>query len=425
MALTCTPRTTGPASALAASLLAIVAASCSEEDGGRITVAMNVPPVARIMAPPEVGRGELVRLDGTASRDADGLLIRYAWDFGDGSATASTAVAFHAFSRMGEVVVRLEVTDNRGATDTATAALRVVPRAENQPPTALIVAPGSADPGVPVLLDGSGSTDADGRIQRYDWDLGGGLTAVGVQVSHTFARPGRYDVRLTVTDDKGARASATHAIDVGGGSENLAPIADAGPDLTVGIGEAAMLDGSGSLDPDGRLVRHAWTLGDGGRATGERAAHTYNVEGRFVVELTVTDDGGLSATDTATVTVVAGEYGGEYSMVANPAMQRCSGLPAQFVATTVTFAVQGGSITATTPNPENPGGAPIVLSGTLVAPNFTTSGVWTDSQGGEHAFDFGGTFVGTRYTGTMVEALTFASIPLCTLTWNLSGDRLP
>jgi hypothetical protein len=48
-----------------------------------------------------------------------------------------------------------------------------------------------------------------------------------------------------------------------------------------------------------------------------------------------------------------------------------------------------------------------------------------DSQGGEHDFGFNGTFNGPRYTGTMVESLTFASIPLCSLTWNLSGDRLP
>jgi 6-phosphogluconolactonase (cycloisomerase 2 family) len=57
----------------------------------------------------------------------------------------------------------------------------------------------------PVRLDASRSTDPDGRVSRFDWDLGDGavLLDAGAKVSHTFAGPGVYTVTLTVTDDEG------------------------------------------------------------------------------------------------------------------------------------------------------------------------------------------------------------------------------
>lgn len=54
-----------------------------------------------------------------------------------------------------------------------------------------------------VTFDGAGSTDADGSITQYSWDLGDGTTANGVSVSHTYDQPGSYLVVLSVTDDDG------------------------------------------------------------------------------------------------------------------------------------------------------------------------------------------------------------------------------
>ncbi|MFC1919472.1 PKD domain-containing protein [Chloroflexota bacterium] len=52
-----------------------------------------------------------------------------------------------------------------------------------------------------VPLSGTGSSDTDGRITYYEWDFGDGNTASGVDVTHAYTMPGRYTVRLTVTDD--------------------------------------------------------------------------------------------------------------------------------------------------------------------------------------------------------------------------------
>ena len=41
---------------------------------------------------------------------------------------------------------------------------------------------------------------------------------------------------------------------------NSAPFADAGSDITVVLGETAQLDGTGTFDPDGRLLQYTWSF---------------------------------------------------------------------------------------------------------------------------------------------------------------------
>lgn len=54
-------------------------------------------------------------------------------------------------------------------------------------------------------------------------------------------------------------------------------------------GLTVQLDGSGSTDPDGDDLVHAWDFGDGGKASGAQAQHTYDEPGTYVVRLAVAD----------------------------------------------------------------------------------------------------------------------------------------
>ncbi len=86
------------------------------------------------------------------------------------------------------------------ATGASAFAIAITP---NQAPVAAFSASTSAPQ--TVAFDASGSSDTDGAIARYDWDFGDGATLPdgGPTHTHTYADPGTYTARLTVTDELG------------------------------------------------------------------------------------------------------------------------------------------------------------------------------------------------------------------------------
>jgi PKD repeat protein len=66
-------------------------------------------------------------------------------------------------------------------------------------------------------------------------------------------------------------------------------------------------DASGSSDADGTIASYGWSWGDGTTSAGATASHAYAASGTYTVTLTVTDDGGVTGTETAQVTVVANQ----------------------------------------------------------------------------------------------------------------------
>ncbi len=74
---------------------------------------------------------------------------------------------------------------------------------------------GGATVGVEMDFDASKSTVAAGdSIVIFAWDFGDGTLSLGELVSHTYHSTGQYTVKLTVTDDKGNKASAEKAINI-------------------------------------------------------------------------------------------------------------------------------------------------------------------------------------------------------------------
>ena len=79
----------------------------------------NNPPTASFTASPPSGGAPLaVSFNASGSSDPDGLIVSYAWTFGD-SESASGVTTNHTYP-VGTYTAQLTVTDNGGATDTAT-----------------------------------------------------------------------------------------------------------------------------------------------------------------------------------------------------------------------------------------------------------------------------------------------------------------
>jgi hypothetical protein len=258
----------------------------------------NDPPVATAGAAPHtVAPGETVTFDADAV-DPDGTVASYRWDLdGDGRVDARGPVVERTFDTAGDRTATLRVTDDDGATTTATATVTV-----NRPPdAAFTVDPAAPGPGTAVTVDAD-AVDPDGEVVRYDWDLDGdgAVERTGETVEWTFAGAGERTVRLRAVDDDGAADVATRTVDVNAPpsvSANATPSA-------VEPGDTVALTAD-ATDPDGEVVRYAWDLdGDGTtEATGATVEHAYGTSGDRTVRVTVTDDDGATATATVPVVV--------------------------------------------------------------------------------------------------------------------------
>lgn len=195
--------------------------------------------------------------------------------------------------------------------DAITAVIETAAAAANQPPVANAGSDQSVEVNTEVTLDGSGSSDPDGTITGYSWTLLSGPTMLPNGSSSTYVftptQTGTYTFRLTVTDNDGATATDDVTVTVTEAA-NQAPVANAGPDQNVDTNSTVTLDGSGSSDPDGSVASYSWAQVSGPTILWATSTTIVNpqftpaTDGTYVVELTVTDNEGATATDTVSVT---------------------------------------------------------------------------------------------------------------------------
>jgi hypothetical protein len=198
-----------------------------------------------------------VNLNASASVDPDGSIQSYSWtkQLGPSSFTFSnTTLVNPTVTNLvaGEYVFRVTVTDNNNATAFADVTVTVNPEANQLP-----IANAGTDqtislPTSQVQLSAINSSDPDGTIGAYAWTKQSGpssfafnnATIVNPVVSNLVA--GSYVFKVTVTDNKGATASATVTIVVNP-ADNRLPVANAGPDQTITApASTANLNGSGT-----------------------------------------------------------------------------------------------------------------------------------------------------------------------------------
>ena len=239
-----------------------------------------------------------IQFDGSASFDPDGVIVAYEWTFGDGE-RAEGPIPIHTYTLPGIYTTVLRVVDNQAAVSACSTEVTVD---FNAAPICDAGGPYSVSVGVPVQMDGTGSSDPDGEISSYSWQFGDGSSGTGPTPVHSYAEPGRYTVSLHLTDDRGSHSSCTTAATTYG---MLPPICDAGGPYSGPPGEPVSFDGTGSSDPDGEIVSYLWHFGDGSSGTGPTPSHTYTSIGNYVVSLYLTNDLGECCSCTATATIMA------------------------------------------------------------------------------------------------------------------------
>jgi len=140
------------------------------------------------------------------SNDSDGDIMIWAWNFGDGNSSSLEDPA-HTYADPGTYVVSLTVTDNDGASDTASQEVTVA-APSNEPPVAFFTYQCT---GLTCSFFGSGS-DEDGNIVQYQWDFGDGKASSEQNPVYSYTNSGEYSVTLIVTDDEGATGTASQQV---------------------------------------------------------------------------------------------------------------------------------------------------------------------------------------------------------------------
>ncbi len=105
----------------------------------------NAPPVAVANGPYQamMGKGQAnITFDAAGSEDPDGAIIKFEWDFGDGSELGTGDIVTHGYTHPGNYVAILTVTDNCNAVGQDTAEVTI----SGPTPPAETVTPGPGTP---------------------------------------------------------------------------------------------------------------------------------------------------------------------------------------------------------------------------------------------------------------------------------------
>ncbi len=290
----------------------------SDSEPDRVTITgriFNEAPIARVLGSQSVEVGTVVQLDGSASSDPDGDELTFEWIAPAGVALDDSTIAQPQFTATEEDVYTFTLTVGDGVFRSDPVVVVITVTAPGPGP-----ATPSADAGLDqvvaagttVLLDGRGSVDPEGDEIIYFWEQTTGREVELMAEEDgtvTFVAPdsGRYEFSLVVSD--GRTSSSPDEVRIIAVLQNARPIADAGPDQTVALGETVQLDGSGSEDPFlGEIFSYRWEAPEGitlQQADAEMASFVASAAGEFIIVLVVSDGSLESTPDEVIITVAA------------------------------------------------------------------------------------------------------------------------
>lgn len=266
----------------------------------------NGPPVADAGENITVKQFEEVMFNGSASTDDMGI-VNYTWNISgvevygwNGTLVPDT---------IGLYEVNLTVADLGLWTSMDTMYLNVT---DGTPPAADAGENITALQNEEFMFNANMSTDDVDVFDdlTFEWtfnDTVQNVTLDGWNATHSLAGIGLYEVTLVVTDMNG-NPSLPDMVYVNI-TDGLAPIADAGMDLTVKQFEEVVFNGTNSSDNVG-LINYTWTFLENAinqTLFGAEPAYIFSFIGTYNVTLTVLDDAGMTGEDMVVVTVLDGE----------------------------------------------------------------------------------------------------------------------
>ncbi|MBN8706682.1 MAG: PKD domain-containing protein [Bacteroidetes bacterium] len=253
------------------------------------TILVNYPPKPVILAKDrDYSASQFFNAD--SSKDVDQGIFSYQWDFGDGSREQGNQVN-HVYQKPGTYKVTLTVDDGQrqpNSVQTTTHSITI-----NEHPNAVISASDRHDPAKTLEVSAEKSTDADGKISSFEWLINGAVFSNEMKASTPLSEPGDHVLTLKVRDNSGfdqAVNVVSKKVHV-----NFSPIPKVKFTPTVSDPETPVeFDGTGSVDPDGKIKVYRWTFSDGVTMVGEKVTKKFSKTGPEKFTLSVDDGEGFS-----------------------------------------------------------------------------------------------------------------------------------
>ncbi|GEM_PF-2094724 len=220
----------------------------------------------------------------------DAPIVKWEWDFGDGSPVSNKQNPTHDFTAAGTYNVQLIVTDRSGCQDQITKKIRIL-----RGPDAKIGVPGYWCLGLPLHFKDK-SVPGDAPINAWKWTFGDGGNSNLQNPVHTYTSTGAgLIITLKVTDTNGCSDQADDLLDI------ITVLASIAGDSTGCEGES--LNFQAAALPAGKNYRWKWDFGDGSTDTVQNTSHAFQNKGSYTLQLTAIEPGGICA-DTATKSVM-------------------------------------------------------------------------------------------------------------------------
>ncbi len=315
--------------------------------------AANSAPVARLGREYKALQGGTVDFNSDGSTDIDGSIASYAWDFGDGNSSSDVNPS-HSYAAFGQYTAQLTVTDDDGATHTSASPVLIgrptaycAPSADNsQEHIQNVVLANMSNASNQAAVDGyqdftamtanliEGDNDlivmsagplsashAEFWTAWIDFNSDGDFDDDGEQVA-SFSGEGMLLQTINVPADlKGS--TSTMRIAMKYGESALSACGDLGPgefeDYTIHINtdpvaqangiyggvvaQPVNFSSAGSIDAEGE-VSYLWDFGNGQTSTEANPVFAYASSGQFTATLTVTDNSGITASDSTSVRIL-------------------------------------------------------------------------------------------------------------------------
>jgi len=185
----------------------------------------------------------------------------------------------------------------------STQKIQIIGQTVATPPVAIFTySPGTLIVGNTIAFNASASYDLDGNITSYEWNFGDGTPIVTVAdptTTHVYSTADIYTVTVTVKDDDGLSSETAQKL-----ITILQPPTASftySPESSK-VDEVVTFNASSSYDSDGEIVKFEWNFDDGNVTAVNNATtvitHTFAAAGTYMVTLNVTDNDGLTNTNT-------------------------------------------------------------------------------------------------------------------------------